>query len=248
MALKQISVFVANQTGSLEKLVNILAEAGVDMRAMSIADTQEFGIMRMIVKGNTKACEALRNAGYLVNVSHVTAVEIPDEPGGLAKVVSILAGHGVNIEYTYAFMTRSHGKACVVFRVEDNECAENILAEAGVDMRAMSIADTQEFGIMRMIVKGNTKACEALRNAGYLVNVSHVTAVEIPDEPGGLAKVVSILAGHGVNIEYTYAFMTRSHGKACVVFRVEDNECAENILAQHGIVTLSHLVAEDAPI
>ena len=132
MALKQISVFVANKTGSLEKLVNVLAEAGVDMRAMSIADTQEFGIMRMIVKGNTKACAALRDAGYLVNVCPVTAVEIPDEPGGLAKVVSILAGRGVNIEYTYAFTTRSHGKACVVFRVEDNAVAEGILAEYGI--------------------------------------------------------------------------------------------------------------------
>ena len=132
MALKQISVFVANRTGSLENLVNTLAEAGVDMRAMSIADTQEFGIMRMIVKGNTKACNALREAGYLVSVNYIIAVEIPDEPGGLAKVVSILAGHGIDIEYTYAFMTRSHGKACVVFRVEDNECAENILAQNGI--------------------------------------------------------------------------------------------------------------------
>ena len=132
MALKQISVFVANETGALERLVNVLAEAGVDMRAMSIADTQEFGIMRMIVKGNTKATAALREAGYLVNVSYVTAVEIPDEPGGLAKVVSILAHHGVGIEYAYAFMTRSHGKACVVFRVEDNEVAESILAENGI--------------------------------------------------------------------------------------------------------------------
>ena len=101
---------------------------------------------------------------------------------------------------------------------------------------------------MRMIVKGNTKACEALREAGYLVNISHVTAVEIPDEPGGLAKVVSILSAHGVNIEYTYAFMTRSHGKACVVFRVEDNEVAENILTQNNITTLSHLDAENAPL
>ena len=133
MALKQISVFVANQPGSLEKLVNILAEAGVDMRAMSIADTQEFGIMRMIVKGNTKATAALRDAGYLVSVNYVLAVEIPDEPGGLAKVVSILGEQGVNIEYTYAFMTRSHGKACVVFRVENNEQAEAILAEHGID-------------------------------------------------------------------------------------------------------------------
>ena len=132
MALKQISVFVPNQTGSLENLVNILAEAGVDMRAMSIADTQEFGIMRMIVKGNDKACATLREAGYLVSTNNVIAVEIPDEPGGLARVVSILAGHGVNIEYTYAFMTRSHDHACVVFRVEDNECAENILAQNGI--------------------------------------------------------------------------------------------------------------------
>lgn len=132
MAIKQISVFVENKTGSLENLVNTLAAAGVDMRAMAIADTQEFGILRMIVKGHDKACAALREAGYLVSQNEVTAVEIPDEPGGLAKVVSILAGHGVNIEYTYAFMTRSHDRACVVFRVEDNECAENLLAQNGI--------------------------------------------------------------------------------------------------------------------
>ena len=141
MALKQISVFVPNETGSLEKLVNILAEAGVDMRAMSIADTQEFGIMRMIVKGNTKATTALREAGYLVNISYVTAVEIPDEPGGLAKVVSILASPGVHIEYTYAVMTRSHGKACVVFRVEDNEAAESILNRNGIATLSHLVAE-----------------------------------------------------------------------------------------------------------
>ena len=141
MALKQISVFVANRTGSLETLVNTLAEAGVDMRAMSIADTQEFGIMRMIVKGNTKACNALREAGYLVSVNYIIAVEIPDEPGGLAKVVSILAGHGIDIEYTYAFMTRSHGKACVVFRVENNEAAEALLAEHGITTLSHLVAE-----------------------------------------------------------------------------------------------------------
>ena len=141
MALKQISVFVANKTGSLENLVNTLAEAGVDMRAMSIADTQEFGIMRMIVKGNTKACNALREAGYLVSVNYIVAVEIPDEPGGLAKIVSILAGHGIDIEYTYAFMTRSHGKACVVIRVEDNEAAEALLAEHGINTLSHLVAE-----------------------------------------------------------------------------------------------------------
>ena len=132
MAIRQISVFVPNQNGSLEKLVNILAEAQVDMRAMAIADTADFGILRMIVKGHDKACAVLREAGYLVSQNDVTAVEIPDQPGGLARVVSVLAAHKVNIEYTYAFMTRSHGHACVVFRVEDNDRVEKILSESDI--------------------------------------------------------------------------------------------------------------------
>lgn len=132
MAINQISVFVENKKGSLESLVNTLASAGVDMRAMAIADTQEFGILRMIVDKHDTACDALRAAGYLVSQNRVIAVEIPDQPGGLAQVVSILAGHGINIEYTYAFMTRAHDHACVVFRVEDNECAENLLAQNGI--------------------------------------------------------------------------------------------------------------------
>ena len=142
MAIRQISVFVENKKGSLEHLVNVLATAGVDMRAMAIADTQEFGILRMIAKHHTKACEVLRQAGYLVSENQVTAVEIPDEPGGLAKVVSILTSHGVNIEYTYAFMTRAHGHACVVFRVDDNDLVANILAQN--DIATLSNADTDE--------------------------------------------------------------------------------------------------------
>ena len=142
MAIKQISVFVENKKGSLEQLVNVLATAGIDMRAMAIADTQEFGILRVIAKSHTKACEALCAAGYLVSENQVTAVEIPDEPGGLAKVVSILAGHGVNIEYTYAFMTRAHGHACVVFRVEDNDLVTNILAQEGI--ATLSTDDTDD--------------------------------------------------------------------------------------------------------
>ncbi len=141
MAIRQISVFVENKKGALEHLVNVIAAAGVDMRALSIADTQEFGILRMIAKNHTKACEALRAAGYLVSENDVTAVEIPDEPGGLAKVVSILAAHDVSIEYTYAFMTRSHGHACVVFRVEDNELVANILAQNGIATLNQADAD-----------------------------------------------------------------------------------------------------------
>ena len=133
MAIKQISVFVENRAGALDHLVNVLAAAHVDMRAMAVADTMEFGILRMIVDKHDEACAALRNEGYLVSENDVLAVEIPDEPGGLAKVVSILAAHGVNTEYAYAFMTRSHDHACVVFRVEDNAAAEAILAQNGID-------------------------------------------------------------------------------------------------------------------
>ena len=112
MALKQISVFVPNETGSLEKLVNILAEAGVDMRAMSIADTQEFGIMRMIVKGNTKATTALREAGYLVNISYVTAAE-----KSLANAMKIMLGINPAVHLVAPkTIARSEGKAV---RVKD---------------------------------------------------------------------------------------------------------------------------------
>ena len=133
MAIKQISVFLENRAGALEGAVRVLAEAGVDMRAMSIADTQEFGILRLIVREHEAACAALREAGYILAVNDVTAVEIPDEPGGLARVVGILTAAGINIEYSYVFLTQSHGRACVVLRVDDNGKATSALAAAGVE-------------------------------------------------------------------------------------------------------------------
>ena len=133
MAIKQISVFLENRAGALEGAVRVLAEAGVDMRAMAIADTQEFGILRLIVREHEAACAALREAGYILAVNDVTAVEIPDEPGGLARVVEILTAAGINMEYSYAFLTQSHGRACVVLRVYDNGKATSALAAAGVE-------------------------------------------------------------------------------------------------------------------
>lgn len=137
MSIKQISVFVENKAGALNDLVNVLAAAHVDMRAMAMADTQEFGILRMIVDKHDEACAALRAEGYLVSVNDVLAVEIPDTPGGLCKVVNTLSESGINTEYAYAFMTRAHGHACVVFRVEDNAAAEAILAQNGIDTLKM---------------------------------------------------------------------------------------------------------------
>ena len=132
MAIRQISVFLENKQGSLEHVVNVLAEAGVDLRAITIADTQEFGILRLIVRGHDTACRALRDAGYIISLNYVTAVEIPDEPGGLLRVLNLIASTGLNIEYSYAFLTPMDNKACVVLRVSDNDIAADILARNGI--------------------------------------------------------------------------------------------------------------------
>ena len=132
MAIRQISVFLENKQGSLEHVVNVLAEAGVDLRAITIADTQEFGILRLIVRGHDTACRALREAGYIISLNYVTAVEIPDEPGGLLRVLNLIASTGLNIEYSYAFLTPMDNNACVVLRVSDNDIAADILARNGI--------------------------------------------------------------------------------------------------------------------
>ena len=134
MAIKQISVFLENHSGSLNAVTRVLADAGVDMRAMAVADTQDFGILRLIARDVDKAITALRANGYLTSVNEVTAAVIPDEPGGLCHLVSILADEDINIEYSYAFLTPEDGKACVVFRVADNDLAKAAFHKAGICM------------------------------------------------------------------------------------------------------------------
>ncbi len=132
MAIRQISVFLENRKGSLENVMEVLAGAGVDLRAITIADTQEFGILRLIVRGHDTACRALRDAGYIISLNNVLAVEIPDEPGGLLRVLKTVASTGLDIEYSYAFLTPSDGKACVVLRVSDNDAAAEVLRSADI--------------------------------------------------------------------------------------------------------------------
>lgn len=132
MAIKQLSVFLENHPGTLSAVTRVLADAGVDMRAMAVADTQDFGILRLIVRDTDKAITALKAQGYLTTVNHVTAAVIPDEPGGLCHLVNILSEEGINIEYSYAFLTPEDGKACVVFRVADNAHAADAFHKAGV--------------------------------------------------------------------------------------------------------------------
>ncbi len=141
MAIRQISVFLENKEGSLENVMGVLAAAGVDLRAITIADTQEFGILRLIVRGHDTACQALRDAGYVISLNRVLAVEIPDEPGGLLRVLKTVTSTGLNIEYSYAFLTPSHGKACVVLRVSDNDAAAEVLARAGITTLAACEGD-----------------------------------------------------------------------------------------------------------
>jgi hypothetical protein len=132
MVIDQISVFVENNPGRLADITGILGNAGIDMRAMSIADTAEFGILRMIVDKPQEALELLRAAECVVSITPVLAVAIKDIPGSLAEVLRILANAGINVEYDYAFVSRKPGGAYVVLRVEDNGRAAACLKQNGI--------------------------------------------------------------------------------------------------------------------
>ncbi len=127
MAIKQLSIFVENKKGSLVEIYETLSHAQVDIRAMSIADTQDFGILRLIVSDADKAAEALKQSNCIVSVTDVIGVAINDQAGSLAKVVRLLTDNDVNIEYMYAFITVSKQYAYVVFRVADNDAATELL-------------------------------------------------------------------------------------------------------------------------
>jgi hypothetical protein len=131
MAIKQITVFVENKQGALVEITNTLAKNDVNLRALSIAETQDFGILRLIVNDEESAEKTLVDAGYLIKVTDVVGVKISDEPGRLTQALSVLDKAGINIEYLYAFMSRTEKHAYVVIRVEDNEIAEKILINAG---------------------------------------------------------------------------------------------------------------------
>ena len=131
MAIRQISVFLENKQGSLEHVVNVLAEAGVDLRAITIADTQEFGILRLIVNDVDSAKQVLTDEGYLIKIVDVVGVKIGDAPGKLTAALGVLDKAGINMEYLYAFMARTEKHAYVVLRVEDNAATESALEAAG---------------------------------------------------------------------------------------------------------------------
>ncbi len=134
MSLKQLTIFVENKKGALVNVTKTLADNNVNLRALSIADTQDFGILRLIVNDNDIATKALQDAGYMVNTTEVVGVKIGDQPGKLSKALEVLDEANINMEYLYAFMARTEKHAYVVLRVADNDAAEKALENAGFHM------------------------------------------------------------------------------------------------------------------
>ena len=131
MAIKQLTVFIENKKGTVVSVTDALANNNVNLRALSIAETQDFGILRMIVNDEKTAEKVLADKGYLIKTIDVVGVKIGDEPGKLTAALGVLDKANINVEYLYAFMARTEKHAYVVLRVEDNEIAERLLVSAG---------------------------------------------------------------------------------------------------------------------
>ncbi len=134
MAIKQLSVFVENKEGALVEVTETLAKNQIDLKALSIADTQDYGILRVIVNDIDKAKQALEENGNIVKATDVVGFAVTDETGSMSKVISILSKNGINIEYLYAFISVLRKNAYVVARVKDNDKAEKILIENGIKL------------------------------------------------------------------------------------------------------------------
>ena len=132
MKVEQISVFLENKAGRLAEVTRVLGEGGINIRALSLADTTDFGILRLIVDQYDKARQLLKEKGFTVGKTEVVAVEVPDRPGGLGLVLQILAQAGINVEYMYAFVQHSGKKAVIIFRFDNLEEAINLLQKEGI--------------------------------------------------------------------------------------------------------------------
>ena len=132
--IEQLSVFLENEKGRLARMCRVLGEAGHDMRALVVADTSEYGVARVICDRPHAARQALEKAGFAVSVTAVIAVEVPDRPGGLAAMLELLDGAGVNVEYLYCFLRPGAGTAVDIVRVAEVDKASGLLLEAGLSL------------------------------------------------------------------------------------------------------------------
>ena len=134
MYIKQLSIFVENKLGRLQSIINSLSENDINIRALSIADTTDFGILRIIVDDPTKAKLVLKGMGVISKSTDVIAVYIDDKSGGLASVLNVVSDAGIGIEYMYAFLGRKTGKALMVLKADDEAAAEKALKEGGIEI------------------------------------------------------------------------------------------------------------------
>lgn len=141
MAIKQLTVFVENKQGTLVSITDTLSKHNINLRALSIAETQDFGILRLIVNDEETAEKILRDAGYLIKITDVIGVKISDAPGKLSEALNVLDENKINMEYLYAFMARTEKHAYVVIRVEDNAAAETALTNAGFKLVTQADVD-----------------------------------------------------------------------------------------------------------
>lgn len=132
MSVHQISVFLENRAGQLAEITADIANAGIDLRAISIAETADYGVLRMIVDDADKATSILLSHGYILSMTPVVVVAVPDAPGGLAPVLAVLAEGNIDIEYMYSLFTHKEGKAYMVFRISEEERFISLLAQHGM--------------------------------------------------------------------------------------------------------------------
>lgn len=134
MFIKQLSIFVENKFGRLEAIIDAIGKKGVNIRALSMADTTDFGILRVIVDDTVKAKEALDEIGVIAKATDVIAVYIDDKTGGLASILKLITEAEISVEYMYAFLSRDEGKALMVLKADDETAAEKVLSENGIEL------------------------------------------------------------------------------------------------------------------
>jgi hypothetical protein len=132
MNVEQISIFLENKSGRLAEVTGVLSDAGINIRALYLADTADFGILRLIVNDTEKARQVLRDRGFTVEKTRVVAIEVPDRPGGLSTILNTIKDEGINVEYMYAFVEKSGENAIVIFRFDEIERSIETLRKAGV--------------------------------------------------------------------------------------------------------------------
>lgn len=139
MSIQQVSVFLENKKGRLAEVTGLLARSGINIRALSLADTADFGVLRMIVDDAEKCRKILKENGMIVRMTDVIGVEVEDRPGGLNRILQLFGKNGINVEYMYAFVEKAKDNAIVVFRIDEIDKAKKALKENGIGLFSQTI-------------------------------------------------------------------------------------------------------------